>query len=256
MTEPRGDGVRPQTAESAPAAAGAPPRRGNGWLVASPLVGLVVAAPALYSLAADAAPVAAHLIAWGLASGIAGGVAGALRRGPAGSWWSEPGIALLIASLPLLAMTALLKEATHHRPLGAATIAVAGTALIFASWIVVHRVHRGLLAWGTPLARVLRRGLGAVALLVGGGLLLFALAAEQGNVRSLALHCVLLVGGALGLGLWPATTPRLTLTERRWPAVAAVALPGVVGLLAAALHPAAAAVAGRALPWLALLGMG
>ncbi len=171
-------------------------------------VGLVVALPGAWrASSAGASFVAGWLVLWGAAALLMGPLAGALRLlrpEPRGLVVLALGVGL--ASGPWMVFAQLLKRATHHRPLGAVTFAVLGTAILIGALLISARVFamaqgsgRGR-RFGRMLAIVLAVIAGLFVLRVVGGVLL------AGGLRSGLLDGALAALGVIGAAVAPLPT--------------------------------------------------
>jgi hypothetical protein len=138
---------------------------------------LLVALPGAWRASASGASfMAGWLVLWGAAALLVGPLAGALRLlrpEPRGLLTLLLGVGL--ASGPLTMFAQVLKQTTHHRPLGAVTFAVLGTAVLLGALAIAARVMgmarsagRGR-RWGRVIAIVLAAiaGLFVLRLIIG-----------------------------------------------------------------------------------------
>ncbi|MBN2197287.1 MAG: hypothetical protein JW751_31080 [Polyangiaceae bacterium] len=216
-----------------------------------PPAALVAALPAIASVTQGPAPAGAGVIVWGMMTLVLGALTTSFRaawlmRAP---WWLW--VAPFLAVAPFAAVVAGTKEATHHRPLGAATVAALGAALYLVALVLVHRTVKAAnrrpslattVAKSTALAAAVIGGLGAAGV---------ALAMGEGGSRSLVIHGVLVFGLAAALGRGrglPSMRPTWSLGLFAGPPAAAITV--------AIMDPASRVAAVRVAPWLAVLGLG
>jgi len=167
--------------------------------------GLVVALPGAWrASSAGAAFIVGWLVLWGGAAVLVGPLAGALRLlRPERRGLVALALGVGLASGPWMVFAQVLKRATHHRPLGAVTFAVLGTAVFIGAMLVSARVLA--LAQSSARARRVGRVLAAVLVLIAG---LFVLRVLGGVVLAAELRSGLLDGalaaaGAIGAALVP-----------------------------------------------------
>jgi uncharacterized membrane protein len=171
---------------------------GQGVLLG--LVASAVAATPGALRASDQAPLwACYLAALGGTASVIAPAAGGLRAArPFPAFTSSALYGLLLAIVPLIVLATLLKEKTHHRPLGAATFAVASLVVLAGAIAVAARLMN-LARTGSHRQRTLSRFtllfLAAASALTSTLLLLRGFAAMSPLARSA------LFDGALMLGL-------------------------------------------------------
>lgn len=109
-----------------------------------------------------------------------------------------------LSALPLAVLAAKLKEATHHRPLGAVTFACIALLLVLLATGFSVRV----VSWAHTRARGLTSGLALLAL-VGPALLIGALfSAKDARASTLDVGLTLVTAFLLGRAPWPHTLLR------------------------------------------------
>jgi len=205
-----------------------------GGLLAGTAAGLVVALPGAWrATSAGSSFVAGWFVLWGAAALLVGPLAGALRL-----LRPEPkGLAVLalgvgLASGPWVVFAGLLKRATHHRPLGAVTFAVLGTAILIGTLLISARVLA--MARGAGRGRRIGRAL-AIALTALAAL--FVLRVVGGALVAGGLGGGLLDGGLAAVAAFGATfVPLPSGAERRVRVAGPVSWLLAVGVALLVLH--------------------
>jgi hypothetical protein len=223
---------------------------GSGLLaatIASCLIGLV---PAFSS---SGSTFSNWLIAAGSVALLVGPAA--LGLGSRGSWrkpafWIGCGLALPL--VPLMLLGGLLKTATHHRPLGAATFAFIACAVVAGSVVFCWRAQTLTDRLSGPRGGLIRSVVGGAALLSGGWVLLrlVQLASSSNFVLALAELALSL------LALWVASHPKTQQRLANVPSLVGIAawlsMVLAAALVAMSLDPQLAGTPSTAVLWLLL----
>jgi hypothetical protein len=221
--------------------------------------GLGLIAAALLAVVAALRPGAASFVwvwlaAWGVIALVLGPLGALVRRArplPLAAWCVPVG--LLLALAPLALFGRVLKAATHHRPLGAATFAVVAVVLVVGAIAYSARVISELSArrGGEDFrpVRALSVAAAGVMVLVGIGVAIRALGGDAGLQR-LAVDGVLLFSAVAVVGWAPVPSPA---AERGRGAVLALWVVAVLAGVVALRRPEVAEVIAVVSPLIRLL---
>lgn len=145
-----------------------------------------------------------------------------------------------LSAVPLALLAAKLKEATHHRPLGAVTFAIIAAIVVLAIVAVVLRLLTASSHRGTATRAQVRVGVGLMALL--GPALLVGSTFSPPAARSSALDVALALGCAalIGLAPWPPALSRFA-SKAGLPVWVALVCAGVIFAVADSGNAAAGA---------------
>ena len=175
-----------------------------GWATVVSAAGVV---PAAFRCSPASGILAAWLTLWGAVALVTGPTAAllrSLRSGPA-SLWALP-LAVLLGLPALTVFGQVLHRSTHHRPLGAATFALVGAALLLGLVVVTTRLL-GAAERGQGGARLARGVLVvAIVLAVGVEIALIRSALRQAGGQALLDGGLIVLATALASAL---PVPRL-----------------------------------------------
>ncbi|HOU89477.1 MAG TPA: hypothetical protein PLU22_00465 [Polyangiaceae bacterium] len=213
----------------------------------SPAVGLLAAAPALATALGGPARLGAALVVWGATSAVAGALAALTRAALPSRSLRAWGTVTSLAVPPLAGLAALVKLVTHHRPLGAATVAVASLFLVAGCAVVIHRVKTAADQRSAACGRAARISIEVTALVALLGAAAVAAVSSTSGGRATLLQLALLAAAAAAL----AALPVARRAPGRGVAGALFAFPGLLAVAVSLVTPGALVAAVRAAPWLA-----